>query len=288
MQDMDTKKVSVTALVPFYNGKRYIVETLDSLLMQDVSGYDFSIVIVDDCSEEDHASYLRSLILERADSRIFSLRNEKNVGLMKTLNVALRMSEAEYVCVLGQDDLVQPIHLKSMLSIAITSGAPLVFCDAKYIFGDSFTDVFLRGKNIPSGLGVDALGDFRKLSKWNFIVSTGILIDRKKLIDIGGFDEEFKNHGEWATWLKLTRYHGPLFCETVHSYYRRHKLNITNAMFGGEYGLTHKYKMYVLKLAWSLDGTVVGGALACRSFLKNWLIYFYKILRNYLHALKVK
>ena len=52
-----TQSPTVSVMIPYYNCKEYIVETIQSILSQ--SHQNFEIIIVDDGSDPEHADYLR-------------------------------------------------------------------------------------------------------------------------------------------------------------------------------------------------------------------------------------
>lgn len=66
-----------------YNGERFIVQTIESILEQTFKN--FELIIVDDHSTDKTAS----LIAAFNDFRIKVIKNNKNIGLTKSLNIAI-------------------------------------------------------------------------------------------------------------------------------------------------------------------------------------------------------
>lgn len=84
-----------------YNGNKYLQESIESILNQSFT--DFEFLIIDDCSEDDSYKILKDLALK--DSRIKLYRNEVNLGLTKNLNKLIHKSSGEYIARMDADDI---------------------------------------------------------------------------------------------------------------------------------------------------------------------------------------
>jgi glycosyltransferase involved in cell wall biosynthesis len=87
---------SVSVLIPVYNGARTLARCIDSVLAQTYPS--FEIVVVDDCSTDRTAE-----VLARYGRRVRALRNERNAGIAKTYNRAIRESGGEICLMLASD-----------------------------------------------------------------------------------------------------------------------------------------------------------------------------------------
>lgn len=93
-------KVSVAMIT--YNHEKYIVQAIESVLMQRVN-FDYELVIGEDCSTDK----TRDIVLgfgEKHPDRIRVLLSEKNMGGGRNLVRTLRACRGEYVAVLEGDD----------------------------------------------------------------------------------------------------------------------------------------------------------------------------------------
>jgi len=84
---------------------RYVVE---SILIQDYS--DWEIIISDNNSEEDIASYVESL----NEKRIHYVRTETFIPVTENWNHALQYATGDYVLMLGDDDAIMPGYFSHM------------------------------------------------------------------------------------------------------------------------------------------------------------------------------
>lgn len=96
----------VTVLMPVYNGKKYLKESIGSILNQTFE--DFELIIVNDGSTDES----EAVIMEYHDPRINYVKNEKNLGLIETLNKGLDMAKGAYVARMDQDDISLSMRLE--------------------------------------------------------------------------------------------------------------------------------------------------------------------------------
>lgn len=101
----------VSACMAIHDGDRYLREQIDSILSQ--LRHDDEIVAVDDCSRD------RSLAVldEIADPRLRVYRNEKNLGVVRTFEKALRLSTGDIIFLSDQDDLWLAGKLSAALEV---------------------------------------------------------------------------------------------------------------------------------------------------------------------------
>lgn len=89
----------VTVLMPVYNSESYLRESIDSILSQSFS--DFEFLIIDDGSTDSS----KQIIDSYEDSRIRRESNAVNVGIVATLNKGLDLARGEYVAIMHADDV---------------------------------------------------------------------------------------------------------------------------------------------------------------------------------------
>jgi glycosyltransferase involved in cell wall biosynthesis len=102
---MSTPLVSV--VIPTYGGAEYIGQTIESVLRQTL--HDFEVVVVDDASP-DHTSLV---VNQFSDPRLKYIRHEKNRGSDEARLTGIRLSSAEIIAFLDQDDFFHPEKLET-------------------------------------------------------------------------------------------------------------------------------------------------------------------------------
>ena len=97
----------VTVLLPVYNGGPFLPRVLASLLAQ--TWRDFEVLVIDDGSSDGSAEIAAAHA--RSDPRVRVLRNERNLGLARTLNRGLDEARSPLVARQDVDDLSHPERL---------------------------------------------------------------------------------------------------------------------------------------------------------------------------------
>ena len=100
----------LSVLLPVHNGQKFLRRALDSILQQ--SYRDFSIVAVNDGSEDDTASVLSHY--SEHDKRIVVLTLPR-VGLPAALNCGLEFCSGSYVARMDADDIALPHRFEKQL-----------------------------------------------------------------------------------------------------------------------------------------------------------------------------
>ena len=121
------KKISI--IIPVYNamtaGGGYINRCVDSVLNQkDFSMDDVEILLINDGSTDNSLEVLREI--EQKNPKTVTLINQKNVGVARTRNKAMKLATGEYTTFLDQDDWIDDDFLCSLWGVARSKGADVV------------------------------------------------------------------------------------------------------------------------------------------------------------------
>jgi len=97
----------VSVIVLSYNQSEYIERCLESVFNQ--SYKNLEVIVSDDCSTDETDKKIAAL------KRIYDfkfIKREKNLGLVKNLNLACKEAKGDYVALVAADDLWQPDKIK--------------------------------------------------------------------------------------------------------------------------------------------------------------------------------
>jgi glycosyltransferase involved in cell wall biosynthesis len=120
----------VTILMPVYNGTKYLPQQLQSILSNPMAS---PIMIWDDASTDGSLEYLRTFAHE---PRVKVYRNERNLGVIATIELLLSKVETEFFALADQDDAWQPNRLESSVRMLKQTGALLVYSDLVVVHED--------------------------------------------------------------------------------------------------------------------------------------------------------
>lgn len=98
MQD----QAMLTIILPTFNKKDYIAQTLDSIFMQKTI-YSYQVIIADDASSDGTLDIVREYSLKYPNA-IQILESSQNQKLFKNIVRAYEITKTEYFCVLDPDD----------------------------------------------------------------------------------------------------------------------------------------------------------------------------------------
>ena len=99
-------------VIPVFNALDAVLDLLHSLACS--TSYPHKVTLVDDCSHNFVAKVLREWCESRSEYSY--VRNEQNLGFVKTVNRAVEMTTSEYVCVLNSDTVVTNHWLERLVS----------------------------------------------------------------------------------------------------------------------------------------------------------------------------
>lgn len=199
-----------------HNGARYLREAISSMLNQTLKEFEF--IIVNDASTDESESIINSF----NDPRIKIIKNEQNIGLTKSLNIALQKSTGSYIARMDADDISLPERLtvqKNFLDThpdIVCVGSALriidengVMCGTKAVFSDP-----------------DILGFHMRLK--NQIAHPTVMFRKDAILHEGGYDESFRYAQDYDLWSRLLQ-KGYRFSniETPLLLYRSHNESIT-------------------------------------------------------------
>lgn len=111
MKKFQAPKISV--IMSVYNGMPYLPKAVQSILNQTYKNFEF--IIVDDTSVDNTWNYLKNL----KDKRVRLIKNKKNLGLAKSLNIALQQTQGDYVARMDADDISLSNRLEKQLGFML-------------------------------------------------------------------------------------------------------------------------------------------------------------------------
>lgn len=208
----------VSVIIPTYNRAEFLRSAIRSVLNQTFQ--DFEIIVVDDASKDKTQEVVSSF----SDRRIEYIRHEINKGGSAARNTGIRMSEAEYIAFLDDDDewLPEKLHMQVEL---MESSPPMVGC---IYTGFSFVDrnnERVLAQRIPSKRGYL----FNELANGNCIGTSSTPLLRKECFEkVGLFDERLSSNQDYDMWIQISKEYQFECIEKVLVTYRVHENKVSN------------------------------------------------------------
>jgi teichuronic acid biosynthesis glycosyltransferase TuaG len=113
----------VSIITPVFNTEQYLRDCIESVLNQTYKNWE--LILIDDCSRD------RSSIICKdyadSDSRIKYLKNDVNLGVSKSRNLAIQSSHGEWIAFLDSDDLWEINKLELQMQKASTTSGEFIY-----------------------------------------------------------------------------------------------------------------------------------------------------------------
>jgi glycosyltransferase involved in cell wall biosynthesis len=224
----------VSVVMPVYNGAEYLKEAIQSILDQTFTEFEF--IILDDGSTDES----RQIIAGFQDPRIRFIQNEKNLGLVATLNVGLNHAAGKYIARMDQDDIALPHRFQQQVDF-LQANLDYVMCG---------TTVHYIGNK-----------DERKFPRSDDQIKVGLIFGcpfahptvmiRRSVLETTGlrYDEQYKHAEDYGLWMELAIHGKMINLEEKGLRYRIHdkqySVTFKEAMAASCANIRKKYMKYL-------------------------------------------
>lgn len=117
----------VSIAVCTYNGEKFLIEQLDSLLGQ--SYRHIEIIVVDDCSKDHTLAILKQYEEKNPNFKVY--QNDQNLGYIKNFEKAISLCNGDYIALCDQDDIWDTNKIE--LQLAGIGDHALIYHDSEFI-----------------------------------------------------------------------------------------------------------------------------------------------------------
>lgn len=228
--------ITVSAIIPNYNYRKYLGGRLSSVLRQ-AKPVD-EIIFLDDCSQDGSLDYARS-ILNQTDIPLKIIANEANTGKVAAQwKKGIGAAVCQYVWIAEADDYCEPMlnqELTRLASVHAALGLSIVYCQSHMcdfcgkvgttyydyyasidgIYGHLFKDELVLGGN-------DFIANF--LGVTNVIPNSSACLLSKNRLGRLAWEEilKYKYSADWLAYLQLAQLGTIAFSPMPLNYHRRH------------------------------------------------------------------
>lgn len=188
--------------MPVYNAEKQVGDAIESVLKQ--THEDFEFIIIDDGSEDNTLSAIRSF----SDQRIILLQN--NHDFIGSLNKGLEHATSKYIARMDSDDVIHIDRLKIQHAI-MEEESEITICG---------TWMIPFGENVPKGKvtgGANGLIEYPilQLLKGNFLSHPTTMIRRDFLVRHGLRYEQYAFAEDYKLWFEVAKRKGVFYIESI-------------------------------------------------------------------------
>jgi glycosyltransferase involved in cell wall biosynthesis len=197
---------TASVVLPNYNHGRYVGAALHGILSQTVSPLE--VIVIDDASDDDSVQVIRR-IADR-DPRIRFYENDRNRGVVDSLNRGAELARGEFVYFTSSDDRILPRFLETSLQLLAEHPQARVCCCDQCFIDDQTEELY--PKHVPISRDAEFIGPSEvaeRLRRLNDqIGSSGTLLHRETLAGLGSFSSDLRWHSDWFATLVIAFRHG--------------------------------------------------------------------------------
>lgn len=218
---MESKKTYplVSVIIPCYNSKRFVAETVESVLNQTWPNIEL-MVIDDGCTDGSRGileSYGHRLILLEYPGRV-------NKGQSAAINLGLRHCRGEYIAILDSDDIFAPEKIEKQISYLLDNPEIGLVYSNGYAINENGNILYEFYGNDHEEFS-DAN---RVLKDCYFLLPNNSLVRRKPIELAGYFDENLRAAQDHDMAIRIAEITKLGYLSEHLFYYRRHKDSISH------------------------------------------------------------
>jgi len=179
----------VSIIIPYYQKKKFIEQTLKSIFNQKYKY--FEVLIIYDDNDKKDLPFLKTL--QKKDSRIKIVINQKNIGAGMSRNRGIKLSKGTFIAFVDSDDIWHPEKLKLQLNYMIKNKALISHTSYNIIDSNNRKIGFRKARKI----------EYRDLLKSCDIGLSTVMI--KKTLLKKEYFAKLKTKEDYILWLKLAK-----------------------------------------------------------------------------------
>lgn len=181
----------ISVIMPVHNGVPYFAEAIRSILGQSFG--DFELVIIDDASTDASPEIATSF----ADRRVILLRNERQLGITRTLNRGIAATRGRLVARMDADDVAHPERFARQQEYLLSLPSPGVV-------GSNVVLIDRDGAETGTERYPASARDIRRaILTHNPFAHGAVMLSRSLLDRHGGYDPAFLHNEDYDLWLRL-------------------------------------------------------------------------------------
>ncbi len=187
----------ISVILPVWNGERYLVEAIESILGQTFA--DFELLITDDGSTDRTPAILRQF--ESSDPRVRILWQEHR-GMVPSLNLAIAEARGKFLARMDADDVALPERFARQVAYLEANPGCVAVGTAMLVIDPEGAPIYTQEVETDSETLVANLLGLNPKPKSGLAHPT-VLMRREAVNAIGGYRKEYESIEDIDLWLRL-------------------------------------------------------------------------------------
>lgn len=266
--------------MPVYNASLYLKEAIESILAQTYR--DFEFIIINDGSTDGSLE----IIGEFKDDRICVVNNKKNLGIIRSRNIGLRLAKGKYIASMDADDISLPNRFEKQLAYMEVHPETVILAARLVLINEKNEEVGIW----PEDYQCITTADIKKTLPVVNCIGQPTVMMRADVVKQIGYNENFTANEDWGLWLHVLSkgYVISKLPDTLLKY--RQHLQSTTARANAT-GVDKKivvFKFRYIKFKWLKDKFILTDNQVLSSFVKDVARFFLKSLSLKFYNLLVR
>lgn len=220
-------EIRLSVVIANYNHGHFLEARIQSILNQ-LDAND-EIVIVDDASTDNSIEIIEKFVAQ--DSRIHLIRNEKNLGVVKSANRVMKAARGKYLSSLSADDRILPGFIQKTMKVLEENPSIPLCCSNCAMWFDNVPDKdqnqiystpIIEGVTVPQIFPPSEIVDvFFKTNFW--IPGHTTIIKKDLVLEYGALNEDLGPFCDWYLLHSIAVDHGAAYIPEDLSVWRQNE-----------------------------------------------------------------
>ena len=180
-------KPKISVIMSVYNGEQTVSLAIESILKQTFKNFEF--IIINDGSTD----FTKKILNSFNDHRI-KIINQKNLGLTKSLNKAIRLSKSSLIARQDADEISYNTRLEIQYDYFLKDSSLALLGSQAFI---------IDGKIREKTKKISEENLIYKLKRNNIFIHGTIMLRKNFFLDVGMYNESYRYSQDYEAWLRL-------------------------------------------------------------------------------------
>lgn len=185
----------ISIIMPVYNAGKYLTEALDSVLAQTYK--DFELLLINDGGTDNSEEIIKTY----NDPRIIFINNDRNLGLIATLNKGVSIAKGKYIARMDADDICDTHRLEIQMKTFEEHPDCVMVCSP--VLG--ITPVGKLRDHWPADIETNTYEKIRERLPFENCISHPTILIRADVLKKYGYSKNQNGSEDWDLWLRLVR-----------------------------------------------------------------------------------